>query len=224
MANNKKTRVIIIAAGPGERWKNFRGTTKHLAKVENEVLIQRTAKQFLKYTDDVCIVGNGEDYFVEGAMLYVVKVHNTNWRDAGKFMSSKHLWINDGRTVLVFGDVWFSTEAVKKIMTDKDSLKFYLRSGASTVHSSDRPEIFGLAFDETQFSHINQTLLHLTAGVDAQRQAGWALYRRIVGPTANGLFANPHFTEINDWTQDFDFPEDLEKWEEDRKESRKKKS
>lgn len=218
-----KTRVIIIAAGPGERWKNHRGTPKHLAKVENEVLIERTAKQFLKYTDDVFVVGNSEDYFVEGASLYIVKVHNTNWRDAGKFMSSKHLWINDGRTVLVFGDVWFSTDAVKKIMTDKDSLKFYLRSKASTVHRCDRPEIFGLAFGRTRFKEMSDTLLGLATGIDNQRQAGWNLYRRVIGPALNGMFSNQYFAEIDDWTQDFDFPQDLEIWEEDRKESRKKK-
>jgi len=218
-----KTRVIIIAAGPGDRWQNHRGTPKHLAKVENEVLIERTAKQFLKYTDDVIVVGNSEDYFVEGASLYIVKVHNTNWRDAGKFMSSKHLWINDGRTVLVFGDVWFSTDAVKKIMTDKDSLKFYLRSKASTVHRCDHPEIFGLAFDRTRFKEMSDTLLGLATGIDNQRQAGWNLYRRVIGPALNGMFSNQYFAEIDDWTQDFDFPQDLEIWEEDRKESRKKK-
>jgi hypothetical protein len=38
------------------------------------------------------------------------------------------------------------------------------------------------------------------------------------------MFENPHFVEINDWTEDFDFPEDLEICEEHRKKSRAKKS
>jgi hypothetical protein len=45
----------------------------------------------------------------------------------------------------------------------------------------------------------------------------------VIGPALNGMFSNQYFAEIDDWTQDFDFPQDLEIWEEDRKESRKKK-
>ncbi len=46
-------RVIIAAAGSGVRWGNFRGTPKHLAIVEGEVLLERTVKQFLKYFNQV---------------------------------------------------------------------------------------------------------------------------------------------------------------------------
>ena len=113
------TRVIILAAGDGSRWGDFRGTPKHLTKVEGKVLLERTAKQFLKYTDDVCIVGADDRYKVDGTSLYIIKAPNTYWKDAAKFLSSQNLWKHDGRTVLVFGDVYFTSEAVKTIMTNK---------------------------------------------------------------------------------------------------------
>jgi len=219
-----KTRVIILAAGSGERWKDFRGTPKHLTKIEGKVLLERTCSQFLKYTDDVCVIGLDERYKVEGTSLYTIQSQNTHWRDAAKFLSSKNLWLNDGRTVLVFGDVYFTSEAVKTIMKDKDPFKFFLRTGPSELSGARWKEIFGLSFDQNMARTIGQNLLYLVSMGQIQRQAGWALYRYMIGPAPSGMFENSHFVEINDWTEDFDFPEDLEIWEEHRKKSRTKKS
>jgi hypothetical protein len=219
-----KTRVIILAAGSGERWKDFRGTPKHLTKIEGKVLLERTCSQFLKYTDDVCVIGLDERYKVEGTSLYTIQSQNTHWRDAAKFLSSKNLWLNDGRTVLVFGDVYFTSEAVKTIMKDKDPFKFFLRTGPSELSGARWKEIFGLSFDQNMARTIGQNLLYLVSMGQIQRQAGWALYRYMIGPAPSGMFENSHFVEINDWTEDFDFPEDLEIWEEHRKKSRAKKS
>jgi hypothetical protein len=219
-----KPRVIILAAGSGERWKDFRGTPKHLTKIEGKILLERTCSQFLKYTDDVCVIGLDERYKVEGTSLYVVQSQNTHWKDAAKFLSSKNLWLNNGRTVLVFGDVYFTSEAVKTIMKDKDPFKFFLRTGPSELSGARWKEIFGLSFDQNMARTIGQNLLYLVSMGQIQRQAGWALYRYMIGPAPSGMFENSHFVEINDWTEDFDFPEDLEIWEEHRKKSRAKKS
>jgi choline kinase len=35
------TRVIVIAAGDGTRWNNYRDTPKHLVTIEKEILLQR---------------------------------------------------------------------------------------------------------------------------------------------------------------------------------------
>ena len=219
-----KPRVIILAAGNSERWKNFRGTPKHLTKVEGKVLLERTCKQFLKYTDDVLVIGLDERYQVDGTSLYVIKSDNTNWKDASKFLSSKDLWLRDGKTILAFGDVYFTSEAVKTIMKDKDPFKFFLRRGANEETGARHREIFALTFNQTMAQTIGQNLLYLVSMAQAQRQAGWALYSYMIGTTTNGLFNNPFFIEINDWTEDFDDQEDLEIWEEHRKKSRGKKS
>lgn len=218
------TRVIVLAAGSGERWKNYRGTPKHLTTVEGQVLLERTCKQFLKYTSDVRVIGLDERYKVDGTSLYIIKSPNTHWKDAAKFLSSKDLWLNDGRTVLVFGDVYFTSEAVKTIMRNTDSLKFFLRTGANETTGARYKEIFAVSFDQTMAPKIGQDLLYLVSMNQAQRQAGWDLYRYVVGPTASGLFNNPHFIEINDWTEDFDFPEDLDIWETHRRANRVKSS
>lgn len=214
-----KTRVIVISAGDQSRWKNFRDTTRHLVSVEGESLLQRTCKQFLKYTDDVCVIGLDERYKVDNTSLYIIKTQNTHWRDAAKFLSSKNLWLADGRTVLVFGDTYFTPEAVKLIMTDKSSFKWFLRKGPSTVTGAGAKEIFALSFDSSVLNTLAQKLLYFVS-YNIQENATWAWYKASVGTVVADLFNNQHFTVIDDWTQDFDTPEDLLAWEDARKKAK----
>lgn len=220
----EKTRVIVLAAGDGTRWGNFRGVPKHLTIIENKTLLERTCSQFLKYTNDVCVIGVDERYKVEGTSLYLIPSQNTNWKDASKFLSSKNLWLKDGRTILVFGDVYFTSEAVKTIVKNKDPFKFFLRTGPSELSGARWKEIFAFSFNADMARTIGQNLLFLTSMGQVDTQAGWALYRYMIGPAPSGMFENSHFVEINDWTEDFDFPEDLEIWEKHRKKARAKKS
>lgn len=219
-----KTRVIILAAGSDARWQNYRGTSKHLIKIEGKTLLERTCSQFLKYTDDVCVIGADEGYKIDGTSLYVIKSDNTHWKDAAKFLSSQNLWLRDGRTVLVFGDVYFTSEAVKTIMKDKDPFKFFLRTGPSEISGAHQKEIFAVSFNETTKVKISQSLLYLVSMGQAEAQSQWSLYRYMIGAAPSGLFNNPHFTEIDDWTRDFDSPNDIDTFEERRKNSRAKKS
>jgi hypothetical protein len=56
-------------------------------------------------------------------------------------------------------------------------------------------------------------------------QAGWSLYKAMIGPVFGGdIFANNRHVEIDDWTEDFDFPEDLEIWEAHRKAAKTQKT
>jgi hypothetical protein len=210
------TRVIVIAAGDGSRWGDYRDSPKHLVTIEKEVLLQRTVKQFLKYTDDVCIIGLDERYNVEGATLYIPTGINTNYKDANKFMCSQTLWNKNGRTVLVFGDVYFTNDAVKTVMKTPGEIKWFLRKEGSVLSGARWKEIFAFAFDATMINNITQSLLMLISRDQVKTQAGWALYRTTTGDRFADPFVNHHFVNIDDWTEDFDSAEDLQIWEEHR--------
>ena len=209
-------RVVIIAGGSGTRWGEYRDTPKHLLTIEKEVLLHRTCKQFLKYTADVCVIGLDKRYIVENTKLYL-SGSNTNHKDASKFMCSQNLWNKKGRTVLVFGDVYFTNDAVEAIMTTPGAFKWFLRKEESKVSGARWKEIFAFAFDASMINSITQHLLSLISLDQVQRQAGWALYKRMTGDRFADPFANPHYVNIDDWTEDFDFPEDLQIWEEHRR-------
>ena len=210
------TRVIVIAAGDTSRWNNYRDAPKHLVTIEKEVLLQRTVKQFLKYTDDVCIIGLDDRYNVEGATLFIPKGMNTNYKDANKFMCSQSLWNKNGRTVLVFGDVYFTNDAVKTIMKTPGEFKWFLRKEASELSGGRSKEVFAFAFDATMINNITQSLLLLISRDQVKTQAQWALYKATTNDRFTDPFVNHHYVNIDDWTQDFDSPEDLQIWEEHR--------
>ena len=209
------TRVLILAAGDATRWENYRNTPKHRLIIEDEVLIERTARQFLKYTDDVVIVGNKNAHQVEGCSMYVPG-QGRNLKDMAKFISSQTIW-SDDRTVLLFGDVYFTDEAVETIMSDKKKWRFYFRKGASTVTGKGWREIFGISFQASFNRDIHKAILEVVSKNIASATGGWFLFTHLQRTEDNDkLFTTDNHIEIDDWTEDFDFPDDLITWEEKR--------
>ena len=208
-------RVLILAAGDGTRWGNYRNTPKHRLIIEDEILIERTARQFLKYTNDVVIVGNKNAHRVEGCSLYVPG-QGRNLKDMAKFLSSQTIW-SDDRTIMVFGDVYFTDEAVETIISDEKQWRFYLRKGASTVTGKGWREIFGISFQASFNKDMHKAILEVVSKNIAIRAGGWFLFMHLQRTEDdNKLFTTDNHIEINDWTEDFDFPDDLITWEEKR--------
>jgi hypothetical protein len=209
-------RVIVLAAGAGDRWGNYRGTAKHFLNVEGEVLIERTIRQFSKYTDDILVVGSGQEYSFSNTSLFVPAVTDTDalLGDMLKFYSSMHLW-SDVRTVLVFGDVYFTDDAVSQIMSSDLNFTFLLRSN-SQGQAGGRREVFALSFKGSMNQVISDNVLKHIKFRSAPRAGGWFLYKSLVRP--NYIHNNNHI-DIDDWTTDFDYPEDIIVWETKRKEN-----
>ena len=209
------TRVLILAAGDATRWQNHRGTPKHRLIIEDEVLIERTAKQFLKYTNDVVTVVQKNAHQVEGCSMYVPG-QSRNLKDMAKFMSSQTIW-SDDRTVLVFGDTYFTDEAVETIMSDEKQWRFYLRKEASEITGKPWREIFGISFDASFNKDINTAILRVVSRNTAFSSGGWHLLMELLGTEdRDKLFMTDDHINIDDWTEDFDFPKDLDTWEEKR--------
>jgi len=199
-------RVLILAAGDGSRWGNYKGTAKHFVSVDGEKLLHKTCKQFLKYTSDVYVVGKSEEYFYHGTKLYIPP-HDPSWGDFAKYRSSRELW-SSGRTTLAFGDVYYSDSAVETIMTTYGKIMWFLRHNHSTI-TGGRPEIFTLALDGSTHALIDSHLDALIKG-NVPPPGGWRLYRSMVRPNYRD---NKIHTVIDDETTDFDFPYDLDNFE-----------
>jgi hypothetical protein len=204
-----------LAAGEATRWQNHRGTPKHRLIIEDEVLIERTARQFLKYTNDVVTVVSKNAHQVEGCSMYVPG-QGRNLKDMAKFMSSQTIW-SDDRTVLVFGDVYFTDEAVETIMSDTKQWRFYLRKEASEITGKPWREIFGISFDASFNKDMNTAILRVVSRNTASSAGGWHLLMELLRTEDRSkLFMTDDHININDWTEDFDFPKDLDTWEEKR--------
>jgi hypothetical protein len=208
-----------VAGGPGSRWGGYLGVPKHLAPVCGETVLGRLVRQFAA-VGDVTIVGPSE-YRMEGAGLFVPEVRET---DADKFMSSQELW--DGRTLVVFGDVFLTDVAFNLIAGLDDVLTAFGRFGPSKFTGTPYGELFAFNLPAADHERVKGALWELDRWHRAgriNRSAGWELYRRLNGATLANVrkhrrMSGPcRFVEIDDWSDDFDYPEDWDSWTERRK-------
>lgn len=199
--------VFILAAGSGTRWNNYRGTPKHRLVIEGEVLIERTYRQFSKYADKVIIVANEKEGF---AQTYIPP-ENKAWKDIAKFYSSRDIW-SEGKNILVFADVYFTDEAVEQIMIDPYGLSFYLRSKPSHLTKKLWKEIWGIGFEGSSIPILEATILKIIESKENYSTGGWRLHDQFIQDKQKF-----NSVEIDDWTEDFDFAEDIDRWEARRK-------
>jgi hypothetical protein len=210
-------RVLILCAGEGSRWNNNKNVTKHMVVIEGEVLVERTVRQFLKYTDDIVIVSDGGLPDIPGTSSYIAKKSKKH-KDMDKFLSSHEQW-SDDRTIIVYGDVYFTDEAVEIIATNHRKWCFFLRDKKSEITGKPWGEIFAFSFD----GYFNKVMLQTLKNIifrsvvqDTPLPAGWTLLRYLLGvKKTRDIFVPEHrfaYININDWTEDFDYPHDLNTW------------
>lgn len=217
-------RIVIAAAGDSPPWEMHTGVRKHLVNVEGEILLHRTVRQCLEYSDDVWVSGNPDpEYKIPGAKLIVgdrregIGSVDFMWRD-------RELWSQTGRTVLLLGDVWYSDDAMRTILADtRRDWMYYARYGASTVYGCDCGEGWAHAMYpehiELHLRALGRVIGEYLAG-SLNRTLGWEVYRAMCGQddlSQHGEWGN--WTEINDWTTDFDYPVDYDRWTAARKDN-----
>lgn len=216
-------KAIILCAGEASRWGNHLNTPKHLIELEGEKLLHRTIR-LLKdrgideiYTVVKDITGT---YYHPDSVQWVAKIDYENNADADKFLSSKDLWNDKGRTIVLYGDVYFTNEAIDTILSFSDKeWTLFAREGASSITGTPWGECFALSFYPKDHKRMEEMLHYIATlwktGV-IKRCGGWELYRAMTGRRDKKV-RHPHtittnFVEINDFTEDFDRPEDLDMW------------
>lgn len=219
------TQYIIIADGQGTRWGDYRGTPKHLVNVEGEILLERTVNQFLPH-GQVHVVGPDSRYHVPGSWFYI-PTHDPELltHEADRFACHKPIWYPESRINFLFGDVWFSERAVELISQYNGPWTWFSRFGPSSLHGCPYGEGFGFSipadFQDTFWGSILDVINMKRTG-ELHKNQGWQLYRYMSKVQSdryvNGGMLRKHRdygnrVEINDWTDDFDAPADLIRWE-----------
>lgn len=215
------TRVIVICAGEGERWGDHLGVPKHLIEIDGERLIDRTVRLAREHgASEVLIAAKRGDkrYDVPGARRVMARL-NPDMGDADKFLSSRHLWDPQGRTVVVYGDVYFTPEAMRAILTDDhEDWRLYARFGPSKITGATAGECFAVSA-YPQHHEEWTAALHRVAALwregKLKRCGGWETYRAMHNLPADRLGKHRKLERrmwINDWTEDFDKPDDYDKW------------
>jgi tetratricopeptide (TPR) repeat protein len=225
---NDEVNVIILCGGEATRWGGYLGEEiKQLIQVEGEVLIFRTIKELnSRGLHNITILCREEDENkFQSAVCELANVCSISsiYRDgnpSNKYSSSENYWVNGVKNIILLGDVYYTSFALDKIIQfDDAAIQTFGRRGASTVTGCKYGEIFAFSFTDTQKMGSSIALLRqlYEAKICTAHASGWSLNQIISNTNPNFRTAFGNFTEIDDWTEDFDFPEDYILWNEKRK-------
>ncbi|MEV4672169.1 hypothetical protein AB0K34_11005 [Actinomadura sp. NPDC049382] len=198
-------RVIIACAGPQTKWKNHLGVPSHLVPVDGEPLLHRTIRQARAVCRDVHVTAPDDDrYTVLGVSRHVRGPEHDN-----EYVSTRGLWNDTGRTVLLLGDVYFTDVAIARIVYRPErEYRVFGRRGGSSVTGTPWGEIFAASWWPEQHALLDEHLSRI-AGMD---KAGWRLLRSVQGTDLDRhVTRRPWFVKIDDATDDIDFPADYER-------------
>lgn len=216
-------KVLILAAGDGARWGDFRGVPKHLVTLAGERLLDRTVRLVNEIAPDAqvnVVVADSKDnrYRVAGSRRVKARL-DPDRHDADKFASSRHLWSKTGRTVILYGDVWFSTAAMQQILRwPGEGWHAFHRIDGSTITGAPGGECFAFPLDPDVLGHASDALDRI---IDARqsgqiwRNGGWEWYRALAGVPDDKLLEHRSYgnnTIIDDFTEDMDTPTDWHNW------------
>ena len=216
-------KIIIICGGIGTRWGQHNGIDKHFARVSGEKLIERTLRLLKPYSvESINIIARPNNIsnfleFLESDRIFVFNAVNIDGAlDANKFLSSRDLWNEKGRTIVLYGDVFFTSEAIDKIMTTDASWSLFGRAFGSEYTGKPYGECFAQSFTSESINEHHDALLRIIrlhrSGI-INRCGGWEHYRAMINiedSRMNDHLVGARFVNIDDFTDDFDSPEEYQ--------------
>jgi hypothetical protein len=221
-----RPRYLILAAGIGYRWHDHLGVRKHKIILDGEPLIDRTVRQLAERGCDTFVVARPDTsgYEWPGVATFVPDDPKITDTQVDTFLSSRSIWNTDGPTVLLYGDIWWSDEAIDAVTEydGPDDWHIWYRPGASKITGCGHGEIFAHRFGPSLHAAEEAACLRVhdlyqRGLIPWGNTGGWAIYRAMLGLPDDQIhgYGTPdfdHATLIDDWTDDFDGPYDYIGW------------
>lgn len=208
-------KIIIAASGSQDKWGGHLGVPSHFAPLTRhggKPLIERTIEQLKPYGHPIHINVPPDGRY---GLLDGIK-HVREWKYSSEFEASRDLWDEEGRTILFLGDVYFSHQAIERIMMySKRQYMAFGRFGPSQITGTPYGELFAASWYGEHNLQMDKYLANvhkLRAQGTITRPPGWMLLRSWQRtPLGKHKVTPKHFIEINDETDDIDFPVDYER-------------
>lgn len=218
-------RYLLLCAGNANRWGGRHGDApKQLVEVRGEPILHRTVRLITEHHPDAdikIVVRDSRDdtWKIPGSSRTAAKLDPSR-HQADKILSAQHQWSRSGRTVLLYGDVYFTDAAINTIAINSDPWAAFARFGRSHLTGKDHRELFGFAFDPDEHERITAAALRCVelhrAGAMGGWSGGWQIYAAAAGADDAGVAGRfvdrGNVVEIDDWTDDFDFARDWHQW------------
>lgn len=185
-------KYVIMCAGEGKRWNNYLGVPKHFIEINGESLIERTTRLLKE----------------NGILDYVITANDKIYDDYGKTIKQTYNQceidrfeeINDDNICYLYGDVYYTEEAIKQIINkDTDNILFF----------GSNMEIFAIKIKNKElfYEHKNK-IKKLFLNNQIGRCIGWEIYRSLNNIPFEEHIIKDMYYLIDDLTDDIDYPED----------------
>lgn len=206
-------RVIIPAAGLGERWAMYGGIRKHQAKVAKEPILARQIRLWNAVgVRPLVLVHPDYPYDYQDADYEAVDPGGSS---IGKITSSRPWWSDTEDTVISFGDVYYTYPGFEQLLPPRGEWTVFGRLHRYQYGAKGR-SFFGLRFRPADAPEVEA----IAAEVERLDNAGelvpshgrlGVFYRIGTGqsPIARLLADRGHLVTIDDITDDIDKPEHL---------------
>lgn len=213
------TRALILAAGGTQRWGNHLSVPKHLIPIAGEPLIHRTQRQLLDHgITDITVVAQPQhrDFALPTSRWEPPAPSPRNW--VQEWDGSRHLWHPTGRTIVLYGDCYFTDELIAAIVADPGKpWRVYARFTGSKITGKKYGEMFGWVFTPSAHDKLDRArkqAIELVNTGQWWRALGWEVYRAAVGLPIKAYTGREdvHSVAWHDASDDFDTPEEWDTW------------
>jgi len=218
------TKIIVLCGGISSRWNNYLGVEKHFAQFNNCSIIENTLNILSTYNVSISILVREDNlhlYTFLNQDLFTISRENAIL-EFYKIKATYNLWSNSGKTIILMGDVWFTANALKRIINSRSTkLLFWGRQKKNYHTNCKHGELFALSFYPSSHNLLKSatsTLENLILNEGVEIAGGWGIYNIISGLShlmskerivkGKALFSN--FNNILDITDDIDTPKDYE--------------
>ena len=152
--------AIIPCAGHSARWNRYLGVQKHLAPLNHagQTILGRTVDLVKSNGLEGIYVVTDKPEIQKAQIGASFVTPTTSTYLASTILSTKEVWAD--RNIVLLGDVYYSSDAMKKILGDGSSIKFYGidRASLPVRLSKRRPEIFAFAFSMGEAETVTKAL------------------------------------------------------------------
>jgi hypothetical protein len=219
-------KFLIACSGKATRWGNYLDTPKQLIPIDGERLVDRTVRLLKErmnlVTDYIHIVAFTPQFASEGATLLVPSCVNEkeleDHYESHFLYVSKKWWSTSGLTTILYGDVYYTEEAMDTIVQKEVTGKKYMffgRENGSSFTLCKYGELFAISFIPSFHTNLWKVLLQLKrlrVNGKIPRFTAWEIYRTLQDLPINLHKIKDNFVEIDDFTDDFDYPHDYDRW------------
>lgn len=207
-------RIIIAAATWKSSWGSYLEVPPHLAPVHGGPLLAQTVRQALAHSTNVLVTIPDDERYAAAAEGATVHVRTGSY--LSEYDSTRDLWSESGRTVLLYGDVYWTDAAIDTVAAyELRQYRCFGRFGPSRITRCSYGEVFGASWWPEQHEQMDKYLGDIEVireRGEITRPTAWMLLRAWQGtPLDEHEVDTDWFAEINDYTEDFDYPRDYER-------------